>query len=276
MSYIAITLAIFVTVLFLRFCFRYGWWIPAIDYKEPRILMYHMISEAEKGAKFNGLRVAPDQFEKQLQWFNQNNWTFIKMSQLIEKTSKLPPKSVALTFDDGFEDNYTHAYPLMKKYGASGTLYLVIDRHNRDWSSDKKAHHNSGELMHEPKLSDTQISEMLDSGVFELGAHTITHANLAKLSGQQKQLEIENSKQQLEQLFNTNITSFAYPFGIYDQQDVNIVNNSGFISAVTTEVGISPAPYTDPMKLKRVKISGKDNFLAFRLRMKTGKRGYLK
>ena len=268
--------AAFLLLLLLRFSFRYGWWAAAIDYQQPRILMYHMISNPKKGAKFNGLRVSPNQFEKQLSWLRENGWNFITMEQLINMRDTVPPKSIALTFDDGFEDNYTNAYPLMKKYGAVGTLYLVLDRHQRDWSTNKKAHHNSGELMHEPKLSDTQVSEMLESGVFELGAHTMTHANLAQLSADEKQFEIETSKKKLEDLFNTVVSSFAYPFGIYDQQDVEITKNSGFKSAVTTEAGISINTQNDPLELKRVKVSGKDNFLAFRLRVKQGKRGYSK
>jgi peptidoglycan/xylan/chitin deacetylase (PgdA/CDA1 family) len=268
--------AVLLLLLFLRFSFRYGWWAPAIDYQQPRILMYHMISNPKKGAKFNGLRVAPDQFERQLKWLQENRWHFITMKQLIDAGDALPSKSVALTFDDGFEDNYTNAYPLMKKYGAVGTLYLVHDRHQRDWSTNKKAHHNSGELMHEPKLSDTQVSEILESGVFELGAHTMTHANLSKLSLDEKRFEIETSKTRLEDMFNTEVSSFAYPFGIYDQQDVEIAKQSGFESAVTTEAGISTHSLSNPLELKRIKISGKDNFLAFRLRMKQGKRGYSK
>ena len=66
-------------------------------------------------------------------------------------------------------------------YGAKATLYLVVDRHDRDWSTYKKAHHSGGELMREPKLSDAEVREMIASGVFELGSHTLTHANLVAM-----------------------------------------------------------------------------------------------
>ena len=275
-SYWLAGFGLFFIALFLRFCFRYCWWAPAVDYDQPRILMYHMVSAHKKGAKFNGLRVTPQAFEKQLSWLKENNWQFFTMNELLTLGDKLPRKSVALTFDDGFEDNYHHALPLMKKYGAKGTLYLVVDRHQRDWSSKKKAHHNSGELMREPKLSDAQVAEMLASGLFELGAHTMTHANLGQLSSDEKKLEIETSKNALEQQFSTEVSSFAYPFGIYAQQDVALADKAGFKSAVTTEAGISRTIAGQPLELKRVKVSGKDNFLAFRLRMKRGRRGTLK
>jgi len=244
--------------------------------------MYHMVSETKPGTKFNGLRVAPSMFEKQLKWLKQNDWQFVTMNELINKNSDelrsntLPEKTVALTFDDGFEDNYTNAFPLMKKYGAKGTLYLVINRHNNDWSTKKKAHHNSGELVGEPKLSDEQVQEMLESGVFEIGGHTINHVNLATTNKETKITEMSDSKQQLETQFNTQVSSFAYPFGIYSDEDPIIVAEQGYSNAVLAEGGIETSVKSNLFKIRRVKISGKDNFLAFKLRMKTGKRGWKK
>lgn len=257
----------------LWFSHRYAWWAPTIDLKHPRILMYHMISEPKKGAAFNGLRVSPIQFERQLAWFRDHGWNFVTMSELYDQSSELPEKTVALTFDDGFEDNYTNALPLMKKYGAKGTLYLVADRHDRDWSTLKKAHHNSGELKNEPKLSDAQVKEMLGSGSFELGGHTHTHANLIKLTTDQKWTEIRVPKRALEEQFNTALTSFAYPFGIYSEAEIAIVEEAGFATAVTTDNGIRRNVRERPFELPRLKISGKDSFLAFKLRVLKGRRG---
>jgi peptidoglycan/xylan/chitin deacetylase (PgdA/CDA1 family) len=164
----------------------------------------------------------------------------------------------------------------MEKYGAKGTLYLVIDRHDRDWSTQKKAHHNSGELVMEPKLSDQQVRRMLESGVWELGGHTETHANLAVISDQDKQREVCSAKDRLAQQFNTEITSFAYPFGIYMDDDPELVCASGYTNAVTTVEGINTSLDRKRFELDRIKISGKDNFFAFICRIRTGKRGLKK
>jgi peptidoglycan/xylan/chitin deacetylase (PgdA/CDA1 family) len=259
----------------LWFSNRYGWWRPPVSYQHPRILMYHQIANHQHGARFNGLRVPPEMFDKQLQWLVQNNWKFLTMADLVKQQENIPKKSVVLTFDDGYLDNLTNALPIMKKYNARATLYLVIDRHDNDWSTKKKKHHDSGELARDPKLNDQQVTELLESGCFELGGHTHTHANLNSLDQKQKIAEIKNSKIKLEQLFNTKVTSFAYPFGIYSEQDVSIVEQSGYSSAVTTDAGIddSNLPW---FKLKRVKISGKDNLYAFKLRLKNGIRGFSK
>ena len=257
------------------FTHRYGWWRTAVNYHQPRILMYHQIAEHQDGARFNGLRVPPEMFEKQLQWLTANKWTFLTMAELVEKRQQLPNKTVVLTFDDGYLDNLTNALPLMQKYQAKATLYLVIDRHDNDWSTKKKKHHDSGELARDPKLTDQQVSELLESGCFELGGHTHSHANLKSLNPDQKISEIRHSKTILEETFNSQITSFAYPFGIYTDEDVDLVKQSGYTNAVTTDAGIDDLTQS-MFTLRRVKISGKDNFYAFTLRMKNGIRGWSK
>lgn len=270
------TLLVLVLLCAVGFSYKYAWWRRAVDYKQPRILMYHMIAEPKKGQKFRGLRVAPHMFERQLAWFKQHGWHFMTMAELQAADGAQPEKTVVITFDDGFEDNYTQALPLLKKYGAKATLYLVEDRHNRDWSTAKKAHHDSGELAAIPKLSDEQVQQMLASGVFELGGHTRTHCNLAVEDTGSKESEIGDSKQALEALFNTKINSFAYPFGIYKDSDPGLVEQLGYSNAVTTIDGMQADLKQDPFELKRIKISGKDNFLAFKIRIKTGKRGLKK
>lgn len=264
-------LAVLVVVAALWFSVRYAWWRPAIDWRCPRVLMYHMVSEPVPGAKFNGLRVSPAAFEHQLRWLRDRGFHFATMRDLME--GSVPAKTVAITFDDGYQDNYTNALPLLQKYGAKATLYLVVDRHERDWSTYKKAHHASGELMREPKLTDAQVREMVKSGVFELGAHTITHANLPTLDAAAKDREIAGARAELERQYGVPVTSFAYPFGIFGDADVEATRAAGYSNAVTTVDGIDAHPYADPLRIRRVKISGKDNFLAFVLRMRSGRRG---
>lgn len=254
---------------------RYAWWLPAQDYRAPRILMYHMISDAPEGAKFKGLRVSPGQFERQLQHLSHQGWRFVTMKELTDQIANgtLERKTVALTFDDGYQDNVTNALPLLRQYNAKATLYLVVDRHDRDWSTYKKAHHNSGELAREPKLTDEQVKNMLASGLIELGGHTYTHANLLTADDASRQHEIANSRCTLEAQFETSVTSFAYPFGLYGEKDVVAAQAAGYRNAVTTIEGIEDQFGQRPFELRRVKVSGKDNLLAFKLKMRRGIRG---
>ena len=255
------------------FSLRYAWWRRAVDYRQPRILMYHMIREHLAGGRFNKLRVAPAEFERQLKWLVDNGWRFAFLSEL--DTLGDQPKTVVLTFDDGYRDNYTSAHPLILKYGAKATLFLVVDRFDRDWSTTKKAHHDSGELMREPKLTDAQVGEMLQSGAWELGAHTLTHALLTDLGDAGKHREIAGGKAELEAVFETTVSSFAYPFGIFGRDDETAAASAGYDHAVTTDAGISEDPEAAAMRLKRVKISGREGALGFSIRLRTGKRGLL-
>lgn len=258
-------------IILILFSYKYAWWKPAVDWKQPRILMYHMVCEHINGAKFNKLRVKPAEFAKQIAWLKAEAFHFVTMQELQDNWGKHPEKTVAVTFDDGYLDNLENAYPILEKYQAKATIYVVVDRHNRDWSTYKKAHHNSGELAREAKLNDSQVKLLADSDLVEIGSHTMTHANLAKLNGEECLAELLQSKQALELLTQKNISSFAYPFGIYSERDVQIAKQAGYTNAVTTKEGIDGAT-PDFLQLQRIKISGKDSLFAVKLRLKLGKR----
>ena len=256
---------------------RYAWWRRPVDLRHPRVLMYHMVSPHRPGAKFNGLRVTPKHFEAQLAWLQREGWHFFTVSDLWEQWDTLPEKSVALTFDDGYADNLHNALPLLEKYDARATIYMVVDRHERDWSTAKKAHHNTGELAREPKLSDEELQRLVASGRIEIGSHTLTHINLATTAAEDKRRELAESRHLLQAQTGQAVTSFAYPFGIYGEEDVALAREAGYTTAVTTLDGIDArTPRPDPLQLKRIKVSGKDNLLAFAMRMRGGKRGWKK
>lgn len=257
----------------LWFSWRYCWWLPAKPYSQPRILMYHMVSECPAGARFRGLRVQPDQFRRQIGFLARNGWQFVTMNELMAFNGISPEKTVAITFDDGYLDNLTNALPVLREFNAKATLYLVVDRHDRDWSVAKKAHHNSGELAREPKLDDTQVQELLDSGLIELGSHTLTHPNLPASTPDQRWEEIHQSKIFLENRFGVSVTSFAYPFGLYQPLDAELARKAGYTNAVTVEEGIEDQPHQRPFDLRRVKVSGKEGMLGFRMRLRRGTRG---
>ena len=265
--------AVVVALACAYFSFRYAWWRPAVDERHPRILMYHMIRPRLPGGRFNKLRVAPERFEQQLRYLAEHGWRFAFLSELADLADT--SKTVVLTFDDGFRDNYLAAHPLLAKYGAKATLFLVVDRFDRDWSTTKKAHHDSGELLREEKLSDAELRKMLDSGLWELGAHTLTHALLPDLSDAERRQEVAGAKTAIEARFDTDVTAFAYPFGIYTEDEVAAVAEAGYRFAVTTDAGISTDVEAEALELKRVKISGKEGRLGFSTRLRTGRRGLI-
>ncbi|HSR73764.1 MAG TPA: polysaccharide deacetylase family protein [Sulfurovum sp.] len=262
--------------IFIYFSYRYAWWKRAVDYRYPRILMYHMVRNAIPGKKFNSLRVSPEEFERQIRYLYEKGWRSYTMTEAVAQKDHLPEKSVVITFDDGYQDNLLNALPILQKYGFKATIYLVNDRHERDWSGYRKAKNEGAGLKDEPKLSDDEVRELLKSGLIEIGAHTLTHANLKTLDAIGSHREICGSKKQIEAQFQTACQSFAYPFGLYEAKDEKIVADCSYTNAVTTEVGIADLHKCDPFKIPRITVSGKDNFFAFWLKLRTGKRGVKK
>lgn len=260
---------------FAAFCWRFAWWQRPVPYRHPRILMYHMVSPRRPGARFNKLRVHPSAFERQLQWLVAQGWRFVFLSEL-DAEKRPGEKTVALTFDDGYRDNFLAAHPLLEKYGGKATLFLVEDRIDRDWSVAKNPRHADGELRREPKLTDDDVRTMLASGVWELGAHTVTHPLLPNLDAAAKALEIAGAKTALARRFGTPVESFAYPFGIFGDADRDAVANAGYRWAVSTNAGISTDLRADAHVLRRIKVSGGDGLFVFRSSLRTGRRGVSK
>jgi len=258
----------------LAFSHRYAWWRRTVDWRQPRVLMYHMISPHRPKAKFNKLRVPPEQFAAQVQWLIAQGFNCVTMETLISQWGRLPPKTVAITVDDGYADNLHAMLPILQQYNVPATIYVVVDRHDRDWSVYKKSHHNSGELALEIKLTDDEVRQLVASGLIEIGSHTLTHANLPRLEPHDRERELVESRLALQVLTGHSVDSFAYPFGLYGAADVAAARAAGYTNAVTTIEGIDPeSPAPDFFQLKRIKVSGKDTLYAFKCRLRTGQRG---
>jgi len=254
------------------FSLRHAWWRPNVDLSYPRILMYHMVSPhlPKKQSKFNRLRVTPQAFEKQLHWLHQNHWNTMSMAELAE-CQNIPPKTVVITFDDGYADNYLHAFEALKRYHMKATIFIVTDRFNQDWATDKDTKLSSNELNNESMLTHEMIHEMIHSGLIEIGSHTIHHANLPSLSYEQQEEEIAHSKRVIEQTYEITCKSFAYPFGFYNESSAELVKKHGYSSAVTTVPKLIPWEDKNRYDIPRIIISGRQSFFDFKLKMLKGK-----
>ena len=268
MIYVIISLAIIIIFLSLKF----SWWRKNISYSYPRVLMYHMISEhlPKKQSKFNRLRVKPSDFEKQLIWLKKKNFKSFTLTELSE-LENIPAKSVVLTFDDGYEDNFTKAFPLLKKYEFKATIYIVLNRFNQNWATDKDLNQASNELNSEKMLSNEQIKEMLYSRLIEIGSHTLDHVNLPKLNKEEKKKQIIESKKQIENVFNIKCNSFAYPFGFFDEDSVKIVNEANYTNATTTVNSVFDKNKYTNFEIPRIMISGRQGLFSFILKIKKGR-----
>lgn len=179
---------------------------------EPVVFMYHLIME-EPYSENTGLFVTPSDFEAQLDAIVESKATTLFADEYA--ASKKP--SVIITFDDGYEDNYTTAYPMLKERGLKATIFLVVDL-----------------IGTEGYMTEAQILEMSESGLIKFGSHTKSHADLSTLDEEQVRYELEESKKALEELLGYEVKSLAYPVGGYNDSVVNIVSEM-FGFAYTTK-----------------------------------------
>ncbi len=123
---------ILIIILSVTISARYNWWRIPQSYKKVRVLMYHSISEHIENEKHNKWRVKPKDFEKQMKWFYDNKWSSCTISELVE-LENISLKSFVITFDDGYEDNYINAFPILQKYNFKATIYLVPNQKTNHW-----------------------------------------------------------------------------------------------------------------------------------------------
>ncbi|MFZ3101828.1 MAG: polysaccharide deacetylase family protein [Desulfitobacteriaceae bacterium] len=197
------------------------------------VLYYHSVM-VEPG---NELRIPPAQFETQMRYLSEQGYNVVNLDQLYKyfyEKGILPEKPVVITFDDGYEDNYTNVFPILKKYGYTATVFVV-----------------TGYVNGKGFMSWKQLQELGDSG-WQIEGHTLNHPSLVKdkLDVISLKLEITEAKDILEKRFGRTVKFFAYPNGDYNADVIRKVKEAGYLMAFTTERGW--ADRKDPMLVHRV------------------------
>jgi len=270
MRLIRTTLIVLVLLAAAWFAVRYVWEIlPIYIYSEPPVgdtnasqipvLMYHKISPDPKSGGL-GMRVTPASFNRQMQYLAKNGYHTVQLTELtdfINEDKTLPPKSIVITFDDGYLDNYKYAFPILKKYGFTAAVFIVTDYIGKtnDFDAVKKLQPVN------QLLGWNEIDQMSDYGI-TIGAHTLNHISLTDITLPEARYEIENCKLVLEEHLKTTVETFAYPYGHHNSQLEEIVRESGYTIAVTTDQGLV-TPESDPYAIKRVRIRGDCNLRKF-------------
>ncbi len=211
------------------------------------VLCYHRVVEKPLSGRLAGLGVPVERFTSQLAALHRWGYTPITFEDLLaylRGSRPLPSRPIILTFDDGYEDNYTLAFPLLQRYGMRAVIFAVVDLERRwnFWDAD-------GEKA--PLLSPGQIREMAAAGI-EFGSHTVSHPYLPELEGSLLRQELIASRQRLEDLIGKAVMSFAYPYGAYSSAVRAAVQEAGYAFAVANDAGI---PFLkDPWAIARVQV----------------------
>lgn len=173
-----------------------------IRHKKASILMYHSV-----GNNKHFFTVTPENFEWQMGYLKRHNFNIISLGQLVEKIINKQPfqeKTIAITFDDGYADNYSNVFPVLKKYSIPITIFLPTDL------VGQKQMVRGIDMEY---LTWHQVVEMNQSGLVDFGSHSKTHRRLSTLGRDEVKSELKESKNVIEQNLNKNCDLFAYPFG---------------------------------------------------------------
>lgn len=222
----------------------FGVWLGLVarHYTVP-ILMYHYINNEEPLK--SKLGVSPAAFEKQMRFLREHKYTILplgELAQIIREKKRFPLKTAAITFDDGYLDNYTNAYPILKKYNIPATIFVVINRVGKHLGSDDY-------------MSWEQIKEMSDSGLVTIGSHSMNHQNLSEVESEDVlRDEIFASKKILEEKLGKKVDFFSYPFGGVNRKARSLAIDAGYKACVGTNFP-KDYPGDDIYALKRVRIS---------------------
>jgi peptidoglycan/xylan/chitin deacetylase (PgdA/CDA1 family) len=231
------------------------------------ILMYHAIGG---GGEAPSCYVTPERrFRLQMTWLRFCRYRVISLSELVGhlRADRLPPaRAVVVTFDDGYADNYHLALPILRRHRIPATVFLVsgaIGSH-AEWPPEPA-------LARRPLLTAALIDEMLAAGV-EAGAHTRTHVSLTDTRDpEDRGRQIAGSREDLERDLGRPVRHFAYPYGDYDADVVDLVRSAGFDAACCSRSGFNE-PAIPRYELRRVEVRGTDSLWRFALMVWSGHR----
>ncbi len=207
------------------------------------IITYHSIDDSG-----SVISTPPARFRRQIATLHASGYQTLTLEDLTKMTGsgKWPSrKSVVLTFDDGFENFYKEAAPVLQEHSFTATVFLVTGKCGdfNDWSG------NPADFPRSPLLSWGQVKELSELGI-EFGSHTVNHPDLTKLDPTSRQIELTYSKRRIEDATGKKVGSFAYPFGRMTSGVKRAVEET-YASACSTNLG-RVGPKSEVYCLERV------------------------
>jgi peptidoglycan/xylan/chitin deacetylase (PgdA/CDA1 family) len=211
------------------------------------ILMYHSVNPAAQA--HNRLAVTDGAFRRQMRFLKEHRYNVIPLEALVElirAKKKIPARAVAITFDDGYKDVYSYAFPVLREYQFPATVFLIVNEISRPQAD---------------RLSWQELEVMQESGLVSFGSHCLGPEPLVNLkSDEEIKKEIFESKRILQERLGQRIVLFSYPEGKFDAKIKKLVKDAGYQAAVATKPGKKYSA-DDLFALKRLRISQTSNSL---------------
>lgn len=208
------------------------------------VLYYHSVKESAD----NEVTISPEMLKAELKYIHDEGYVTLTISQVkayILNESPIPEKSILITFDDGYMDNYYSAFPILKEFNMTATIFCITSELDGSYYLSKEA-----------------IREMSAYGI-DIESHTLTHPHLNKLSYDQQLVELVASKKTLEEITGKEISSLAYPYGDFNDDSVKATKEAGYTLGFTTKLGLSDRN-DNPLTLDRIYISSEYDINEFK------------
>lgn len=223
------------------------------------ILMYHQVGDFAPMKGHRSTYCHHKRFASQMAYLARFGYTVLSMDQVLaclRGEQPIPPKAVALTFDDGYENFYEYAWPVLQKHGFPALVYLISDLLGQPSSWFAADGRDTPPLM-----SAARVRQLRGEGV-DFGSHTATHIKLSEQDTPRVREEVTRSKAALEDVLGEPVKHFCYPFGSHDRRAVDAVADAGYLSG-TTCIRAPASVADDPLTLPRKAISYGDNLLGY-------------
>ncbi len=225
-----------------------------LSYEVPILLYHRIVKSRGEGGKQN-IFVTEKRLRKQLEYLKNNDYQTITFRDIEKYEQAHLHKKIILTFDDGYEDNYTHLFPLLKEFGYTAVIFLVTGFSKNEWDI------KNGEPVHS-LLNNAQIKEMNAYGI-EFGAHTQKHVDLLKTIPKAQDKEITECKNDVEKIINKPVISLSYPFGGVNQSIKEKAKQAGYRYGIATNTG--KQKFSDDLfQIRRIEISKNTTLFSFK------------
>lgn len=248
---------------------RWNWW--RLPKEGLPVLMYHKIGEPPERTSLKKLWVSEKDFRRQMKYLLERGYTPVTLAELrdfIQGKKPLPPNPVMVTLDDGYQNNYTCAFPVLEELKVKANVFLVyetVGRHN--------AWHNPDSEPWLKMLTWPQVEEMERSGLVEFASHTMRHSNLLEIPPEEVRWEVEESKKRMEDKMGREMFAFAYPYGAgaYDPRVREKVLKAGYSLDFSIRQGKTPLSDLAQKPIQRLLIRWQDDPFDFFLNLTRGK-----
>jgi peptidoglycan/xylan/chitin deacetylase (PgdA/CDA1 family) len=227
--------------------------------------MYHWVNE-DLGRRLRLYGVTPETFAAHVRWMRAMGYRSCTLDEFLDHVagrSILPPRTVLLTFDDGYRDNLENAGPVLEAAGFTAVIFLVVDRVGGTNAWDAKHGDAPRELVSWDEV------RRHDGAVFRFEVHSRTHPRLPTLDPARAADEITGAKRRFEDELGREALCFSYPHGEFDLGVERLVREAGFRAAVTDRMGTN-RPGEHPLRIRRTMVTSRDVWPTFALKVATG------